>query len=51
MLKVVYDTRFFIEHYYSSDKKILQKTKEEIRKARGKFISAIVIHEVYWLTL
>jgi predicted nucleic acid-binding protein len=51
MSKVVYDTRFFIEHYYSSDKKILQKTKEEIRKARGKFISAIVIHEVYWLTL
>jgi len=51
MSKMVYDTRFFIEHYYSDNKRILQRTKEEIRKARGKFISAIVIHEVYWLTL
>jgi predicted nucleic acid-binding protein len=48
---MVYDTRFFIEHYYSDDKKVLQRTKEEIRKARGKFISAIVVHEVFWLTL
>jgi predicted nucleic acid-binding protein len=51
MSKMVYDTRFFIEHYYSDDKKVLQRTKEEIRKARGKFISAIVVHEVFWLTL
>ena len=51
MSKMVYDTRFFIEHYYSGDKKVLQRTKEEIRKPRGKFISAIVVHEVFWLTL
>jgi len=30
MPKTVYDTRFFIEHYYSKDSGILQKTKEEI---------------------
>jgi predicted nucleic acid-binding protein len=51
MSRTVYDTRFFIEHYYSNDEEILQKTKGEIRKTRERYISAIVIHEVYQLTL
>ena len=51
MSKTVYDTRFFIEHYYSADKEVLRKTKEEIRKTKERYISAIVVHEVYQLTL
>jgi len=51
MSKTVYDTRFFIEHYYSEDGEVLRKTKEEIRKTKERFISAVVIHEVYRLTL
>jgi predicted nucleic acid-binding protein len=51
MSKVVFDTRFFIEHYYSGDKKVLRRTKDEIRRNRGGFVSSIVLHEVYWLTL
>jgi predicted nucleic acid-binding protein len=51
MPRTVYDTRFFMEHYYSQNETILKKTKEAIRKAEGRFISAIVIHEVYQLTL
>ena len=51
MPKTVYDTRFFLEHYYSREASMLKKTKEAIRKAKERFISAIVIHEVYWLTL
>jgi predicted nucleic acid-binding protein len=51
MSKAVFDTRFFIEHYYSEDNKILQKTKEIIRATRQRYISAIVIHELYTLTL
>jgi len=51
MSKAVYDTRFFFEHYYSKDKTILQKTKEAIRNVKQRYISAIVIHEVYQLTL
>ncbi len=47
----LYDTRFFFEHYYSSDKSILRKTSQELRKTRGKYISVIVIHEIYNLTL
>jgi predicted nucleic acid-binding protein len=50
MSRTVYDTRFFIEHYYSKDEKVLQRTKEELR-GREKYVSAIVIHEVYNLTL
>ena len=50
MSRTVYDTRFFIEHYYSKDEKVLQRTKEGLR-VREKYVSAIVIHEVYQLTL
>jgi len=51
MSKTIYDTRFFIEHYYSEDEEIIRKTKEEMRRTKEKYISAIVIHEVYQLTL
>ena len=51
MPKTVYDTRFFIEHYYSKNKEVLQKTKQEIRKTKEKYVSAVTIHEVYLLTL
>jgi predicted nucleic acid-binding protein len=51
MPRTVYDTRFFMEHYYSQNETILKKTKEAIRKAEARFISAIVIHEIYQLTL
>lgn len=49
--RAVFDTRFFVEHYYSGDKAVLSKTKAEIRRVRKRFVSAVVLHEVYWLTL
>ena len=51
MPKTVYDTRFFIEHYYSPEASMLRKTRDAIKKAKERFISAIVLHEIYWLTL
>lgn len=51
MPRTVYDTRFLIEHYYSDSEETLRKTREELRKTREKYISTIVIHEVYQLTL
>ena len=51
MARTVYDTRFFIEHYYSKDSGVLQRTRDEIRKNKEKYVSTIVIHEVYQLTL
>ncbi len=50
MSRAVYDTRFFVELYYSKDEETLQSMREEKRR-REKFISAVVIHEVYRLTL
>lgn len=51
MSRTVYDTRFFVEHYYSQDENILQKTRREIRNTKERYVSAIVIHEIYQLTL
>jgi len=51
MPKTVYGTRFFIEHYYSKDGEVLRRTTQEVRKTKERYISAIVLHEVYQLTL
>jgi len=50
MNKAVYDTRFFATLYYSKDEKLVKRAMEEKRR-QEKFISTIVIHEVYRLTL
>jgi len=47
----LYDTRFFFEHFYSSDKRTLEKTKRMLRGDKSRFISSIVIHEVYKISL
>jgi len=49
--RLVFDTRFFIEHYYSGDRRVLERTRTEIRRSRRRFVSAIVLHEIFWLTL
>ncbi len=51
MSKAVYDTRFFVENYYSPDPIIINKLKDSLRRNHERYISAIVIHEVYQLTL
>ena len=51
MSKAVYDTRFFAELYYSNDEKLLQRVKAEKQRRQEKFISTVVIHEIYKLTL
>ena len=51
MPKIVYDTRFFAEYFYSQDATVLRRANDVIRKAEQGFVSAIVIHEVYQLIL
>lgn len=51
MPKTAFDTRFFIEHYYSKNQTILQKTTQIIRNTKQRYISTITIHEIYQLTL
>jgi predicted nucleic acid-binding protein len=50
MNSAVYDTRFFMELYYSKDEAWLKKLKEE-KSRKEKYVSAVVIHEVYKLSL
>jgi predicted nucleic acid-binding protein len=51
MPRTTYDTRFFVEHYYSGDTRVTQSTTAEIRRERDKAVSSMVVHEVYRLTL
>ena len=51
MSKAVYDTIFFVENYYSPDPIIIKKLKDFLGKTKERYISAIVIHEIYQLTL
>ena len=49
---LVYDTRFFVEHFYSRDQNILNLTRKEIdASVPKKLVSVIAIHEFYRLNL
>jgi len=50
MNRAVYDSRFFVEFFYSKD--IVQRKKIEAEKKRkDKFVSSITIHEIYNISL
>ncbi len=50
MNKAVYDTRFFVEFFYSKNRE--QRDRIRAQKAyREKYISSIVIHEFYHISL
>jgi predicted nucleic acid-binding protein len=49
MNKAVYDTRFFVDSYYSKDELLLKKIKTH--RARKRYVSAIVVHEIYNLSI
>jgi len=51
MSKTVFDTRFFMEAYYASNEDLSKKLKEKLRASRERFVSSIVLHEIYQLTL
>lgn len=50
MYKATYDSRFFIEFFYSKDENLQRKIREE-KKCNEKYVSTVVIHEVYKLSL
>lgn len=50
MNRAIYDSRFFVELFYS--KEIVQRKKIEAEKRRkGKYVSSVVIHEIYNFSL
>jgi predicted nucleic acid-binding protein len=50
MNKATYDSRFFVEFYYSTDPALRQKMAEK-KRFKDRYVSTIVIHEVYNLSL
>ncbi len=50
MNRTIYDTRFFMELYYSTDREAIKKIKQE-KSRRDQYVSAVVIYEVYKLAL
>lgn len=47
----LYDTRFFVEYFYSSDKPTVESARREIAKPGRKWVSAITIHELFRILL
>jgi len=51
MSKAVFDTRFFMEGYYAPSESLAKKLREKLKASKERFVSSIVLHEVYQLTL
>lgn len=49
--KSVYDTRFFVEYFYSDDADFRKKLKEDLRKSRNRIVSTLTVHETYRINL
>ncbi len=50
MRRAIYDTRFFVELYYSEDEELLRRLKAEKERSE-KYISVITIYEIYKISL
>jgi toxin FitB len=51
MSKAVFDTIFFMEGYYAPNESLAEKLREKLKASRKRFVSSIVLHEIYQLTL
>ena len=50
--EALYDTRFFVEHFFSNNKETLARTRTEIESpTRERITSVITLHEFYRLNL
>ena len=43
----LYDTRFFVEYFYSDDAELLRKLKEDLRLVKERMVSALTVHEMH----
>ena len=51
MLKLVFDTRFFVEHFFSNDNRARLRAKEFVAKNKERYVSVVTLHEMYFLEL
>ncbi|MFQ5711727.1 MAG: hypothetical protein ACE5GD_08105 [Candidatus Geothermarchaeales archaeon] len=47
----MYDTRYFIEYFYSDNRDVLRRVKSEFAATKLRYVSAIVLHEFYRINL
>lgn len=47
----LYDTRFFVEYFYSSDVEFLIKLKKDLKDVKDRLVSALVVHEIHKINL
>ncbi len=51
MPKFVYDTRFLVEYFYSTDRMFLKKATVFATQNKEGYVSALTVHEIYLLSL
>lgn len=49
--KHLYDTRFFMEYFYTTDNELLSKLKLELMSSKEKMVSVLTVHEMYRLDM
>ncbi|MGD2200528.1 MAG: PIN domain-containing protein [Candidatus Bathyarchaeota archaeon] len=47
----VFDTRFFVEYFYSGESEFLRKMKADLRSVGDRRVSVVTIHEIYRIDL
>ena len=47
----LYDTRFFVEYFYSENVELLKKLKEELRLVKERMVSSLTVHEIHRINL
>ncbi len=51
MPKLCFDTRFFVEHFFSSDNRTRLRAKEFVTGMKERHVSAVTLHELYFIEL
>lgn len=51
MPKLVYDTRFFFEYFYTTKGELHLRAKDFVSKNKDRYVSVVTLHELYLLDL
>jgi toxin FitB len=49
--KRLYDTRFFFDYFYSDNKELVKKLKQEAKSTKEKLVSILTIHELHHISM
>jgi len=51
MPRLVFDTRFFLEHFFSGDEHVRRAAKEFVSTTNERHVSVVTLHELYFILL